>query len=154
MLVFEGWDAAGKGGVIRRIASSLDAGEYHLVPIAAPTEEEQAHHYLWRFWRRLPRAGEVVIFDRSWYGRVLVERVEGFAPEQAWRRAYQEINDPEDNRSSAVSWSRNSGCTSTARSSCAASTSASRSPTRSTRSPTRTTATASAGTTTCARWRT
>ena len=97
VLVFEGWDAAGKGGVIRRITSSLDAGEYHLVPIAAPTDEERAHHYLWRFWRRLPRAGEVVIFDRSWYGRVLVERVEGFAPEAAWRRAYEEINDFEEN---------------------------------------------------------
>ena len=97
MLVFEGWDAAGKGGVIRRITSALDVGEYHLVPIAAPTDEEKAHHYLWRFWRRLPRAGEMVIFDRSWYGRVLVERVEGFAPEAAWRRAYEEINDFEEN---------------------------------------------------------
>ena len=97
VLVFEGWDAAGKGGVIRRITSALDAGEYHLVPIAAPTDEEKAHHYLWRFWRRLPRAGEVVIFDRSWYGRVLVERVEGFAPEADWRRAYEEINDFEEN---------------------------------------------------------
>jgi polyphosphate:AMP phosphotransferase len=97
VLVFEGWDAAGKGGVIRRIAGALDAGEYHLVPIAAPTDEEKAHHYLWRFWRRLPRAGEVVIFDRSWYGRVLVERVEGFAPEPVWRRAYEEINDFEEN---------------------------------------------------------
>ncbi len=97
VLVFEGWDAAGKGSVIRRITGALDAGEYHLVPIAAPTEEERAHHYLWRFWRRLPPAGEVVIFDRSWYGRVLVERVEGFAPEAAWRRAYEEINDFEEN---------------------------------------------------------
>jgi AMP-polyphosphate phosphotransferase len=97
VLVFEGWDAAGKGGVIRRITSALDAGEYRLVPIAAPTDEEKAHHYLWRFWRRLPRAGEVVIFDRSWYGRVLVERVEGFAPEPVWRRAYEEINDFEEN---------------------------------------------------------
>ena len=97
VLVFEGWDAAGKGGVIRRITGALDAGEYHLVSIAAPTDEEKAHHYLWRFWRRLPRAGEVVIFDRSWYGRVLVERVEGFAPEAAWRRAYEEINDFEEN---------------------------------------------------------
>jgi len=93
VLVFEGWDAAGKGGVIRRITGALDAGEYHLVPIAAPTDEEKAHHYLWRFWRRLPRPGEVVIFDRSWYGRVLVERVEGFASEPEWRRAYEEIND-------------------------------------------------------------
>jgi len=97
VLVFEGWDAAGKGGVIRRITGALDAGEYHLVPIAAPTDEERAHHYLWRFWRRLPRPGEVVIFDRSWYGRVLVERVEGFAPEADWRRAYEEINDFESN---------------------------------------------------------
>ena len=97
VLVFEGWDAAGKGGVIRRITGALDAGEYHLVPIAAPTDEERAHHYLWRFWRRLPRAGEVVIFDRSWYGRVLVERVEGFTPEAVWRRAYEEINDFEEN---------------------------------------------------------
>ena len=97
VLVFEGWDAAGKGGVIRRITGALDAGEYHLVPIAAPTDEELAHHYLWRFWRRLPRAGELVIFDRSWYGRVLVERVEGLAPEATWQRAYEEINDFEQN---------------------------------------------------------
>ncbi len=97
VLVFEGWDAAGKGGVIRRITGALDAGEYQLVPIAAPTDEERAHHYLWRFWRRLPRPGGVVIFDRSWYGRVLVERVEGFAPEADWRRAYDEINEFEAN---------------------------------------------------------
>ena len=97
ILVFEGLDAAGKGGAIRRVTGALDARSYQVIPIAAPTDEERAHHYLWRFWRRLPRAGEVVIFDRSWYGRVLVERVEGFAPEQAWRRAYQEINDFEDN---------------------------------------------------------
>ena len=97
VILFEGWDAAGKGGVIRRITGALDAGEYHLVPIAAPSDEELAHHYLWRFWRRLPRAGEVVIYDRSWYGRVLVERVEGFAPEAVWQRAYEEINDFEAN---------------------------------------------------------
>jgi polyphosphate:AMP phosphotransferase len=97
VLVFEGWDAAGKGGAIRRVTSALDAGEYHLVPIAAPTDEERARHYLWRFWRRLPPAGDVVIFDRSWYGRVLVERVEGFAREDEWRRAYEEINDFEAN---------------------------------------------------------
>ena len=93
MLVFEGWDAAGKGGAIRRITRALDARYYRIIPIAAPTDEEQAHHYLWRFWRHLPRAGRVTIFDRSWYGRVLVERVEGFASEDAWMRAYKEIND-------------------------------------------------------------
>lgn len=93
ILVFEGPDAAGKGGAIRRITWALDARSYRLVPIAAPTEEERAHHYLWRFWRHLPRRGRLTIFDRSWYGRVLVERVEGFASEPDWQRAYQEIND-------------------------------------------------------------
>lgn len=93
VLVFEGWDAAGKGGVIRRITGSLDASDYRVVPIAAPTPEEKAHHYLWRFWRWLQRDGRILIFDRSWYGRVLVERVEGFAPEPVWRRAYDEILD-------------------------------------------------------------
>ena len=76
ILVFEGVDAAGKGGAIRRITAALDARDYQVIPIAAPTDEERAHHYLWRFWRHLPRAGRVTIFDRSWYGRVLVERVE------------------------------------------------------------------------------
>ncbi len=93
MLVFEGPDAAGKGGAIRRVTWALDARSYRLIPIAAPTDEELAHHYLWRFWRHLPRRGRVTIFDRSWYGRVLVERVEGFASEAEWQRAYQEIND-------------------------------------------------------------
>jgi len=93
VLVFEGRDAAGKGGVIRRITGPLHARDYTLVPIGAPTDEERAHHYLWRFWRHLPRAGRVLIFDRSWYGRVLVERVEGYATEAEWRRAYEEIND-------------------------------------------------------------
>ena len=79
VLVFEGADAAGKGGAIRRITAALDARDYQVIPIAAPNDEERAHHYLWRFWRHLPRAGRVTIFDRSWYGRVLVERVEGFA---------------------------------------------------------------------------
>jgi polyphosphate:AMP phosphotransferase len=96
VLVFEGWDAAGKGGVIRRIGAALDARDYQVIPIAAPTDEEKAHHYLWRFWRHLPRAGRFTIFDRSWYGRVLVERVEGFATEAEWRRAYPEINDFEE----------------------------------------------------------
>ena len=93
VVVFEGSDAAGKGGSIRRVAGSLDAREYQIVPIAAPTEEERAQPYLWRFWRHLPRTGRVAIFDRSWYGRVLVERVEGFCEEADWLRAYAEIND-------------------------------------------------------------
>lgn len=90
--VFEGWDAAGKGGCIRRIIHALDARLYQVIPIAAPTDEEFAHHYLWRFWNRLPMDGQIAFFDRSWYGRVLVERVEGFAREDEWRRAYGEIN--------------------------------------------------------------
>ncbi len=90
--MFEGWDASGKGGAIRRLTSALDARDYQVISIAAPTDEENAHHYLWRFWRHLSRAGRVSIFDRSWYGRVLVERVEGFATEKEWRRAYTEIN--------------------------------------------------------------
>jgi AMP-polyphosphate phosphotransferase len=92
ILVFEGWDAAGKGGAIRRVTSALDARASLIVPIAAPTDEERAHHYLWRFWRHLPRQGVVTIFDRSWYGRVLVERVERFATPFEWQRAYREIN--------------------------------------------------------------
>ena len=96
VFVFEGWDAAGKGGVIRRVTAAMDAGHYRVIPIAAPTDEELAHHYLWRFWRNLPRAGHTAIFDRSWYGRVLVERLEGFASEIEWKRAYTEINDFEE----------------------------------------------------------
>jgi polyphosphate:AMP phosphotransferase len=92
ILVFEGWDAAGKGGAIRRVTAALDARTSRVVPIAAPTDEERAQHYLWRFWRHLPRQGLVTIFDRSWYGRVLVERVEGFATPAEWQRAYREIN--------------------------------------------------------------
>jgi polyphosphate:AMP phosphotransferase len=92
-LVFEGWDAGGKGGAIRRITPALDARDYEVIQIAAPTDEELAHHYLWRFWRHISRSGRVMIFDRSWYGRVLVERVEGFAREEEWRRSYAEIND-------------------------------------------------------------
>jgi len=94
--VFEGWDAAGKGGAIRRITAALDARDYQVTAIAAPTDEERARHYLWRFWRHLPRAGRMTIFDRSWYGRVLVERVEGFATEAEWRRAYAEITSFEE----------------------------------------------------------
>ncbi len=92
ILVFEGWDAGGKGGAIRRITAALDARDYQVIPVAAPTDEERAHHYLWRFWRYLPRAGRVTIFDRSWYGRVLVERVEGYATVPEWTRSYGEIN--------------------------------------------------------------
>jgi AMP-polyphosphate phosphotransferase len=92
ILVFEGWDAAGKGGAVRRLTAAIDARAYQVIPIAAPTEEERAQHYLWRFWRHLARRGRVTIFDRSWYGRVLVERVEGFATEAEWMRAYAEIN--------------------------------------------------------------
>ncbi len=96
VLVFEGPDASGKGGAIRRTVWSLDARKARVHQFAAPTEEERAHHYLWRFWRKLPRAGYVTVFDRSWYGRVLVERAEGFATEDEWRRAYNEINDFEN----------------------------------------------------------
>ena len=93
IILFEGSDAAGKGGAIRRLIWSLDARQYRIIPVAAPTEEERAHHYLWRFFRNLPPRGHITIYDRSWYGRVLVERVEGFASEEAWSRAYKEIND-------------------------------------------------------------
>lgn len=92
VLVFEGQDAAGKGGAIRRITHALDPRQFRAIPISAPTDEELAHPYLWRFWRRLPRPGRIVIFDRSWYGRVLVERVEGYASQAEWQRAYEEIN--------------------------------------------------------------
>jgi polyphosphate:AMP phosphotransferase len=91
--VFEGWDAAGKGGAIRRLTDAIDARDYRVIPVSKPTDEEKAHHYLWRFWRHVPRAGMVTIYDRSWYGRVLVERLEGFARDEEWRRAFAEIND-------------------------------------------------------------
>jgi AMP-polyphosphate phosphotransferase len=94
--VFEGVDAAGKGGAIRRLTRALDARTYRVNPIAAPTDEERVQPYLWRFWRRVPKWGRVAIFDRSWYGRVLVERVEGFASQADWQRAYSEINDFEE----------------------------------------------------------
>jgi AMP-polyphosphate phosphotransferase len=96
IIVFEGWDAAGKGGAIRRVTGSLDARDYQVIPIGAPTDEERAHHYLWRFWRHLSRAGRITIFDRSWYGRVLVERVEGFATEAEYIRGYGEITQFEE----------------------------------------------------------
>ncbi len=93
VLVFEGWDAAGKGGAIRRILRATDPRTYRVIPIAAPTEEEHLQHYLWRFWRHLPSAGNITFFDRSWYGRVLVERIEGFARTDEWQKAYNEINE-------------------------------------------------------------
>ena len=96
VLMFEGWDAAGKGSAIRRVTQAMDPRLYKVVGVAAPTDEERAQHYLWRFWRHLPRAGYTTIFDRSWYGRVLVERVEGFAKPAEWGRAYGEINDFEE----------------------------------------------------------
>lgn len=99
--VFEGNDAAGKGGAIRRVAAALDPRQYRLVPIAAPTEEERAQPYLWRFWRHIPPRGNFTVFDRSWYGRVLVERVEGFCEAADWLRAYGEINDFEEQLSNA-----------------------------------------------------
>jgi polyphosphate:AMP phosphotransferase len=91
--VFEGWDAAGKGGAIRRLIHPMEARHYRVIPIAAPTDEENAQHYLWRFWRHLPRDGKVTIFDRSWYGRGLVERIEGFCSEEDWQRSFNEINE-------------------------------------------------------------
>ncbi|NOQ15387.1 MAG: polyphosphate:AMP phosphotransferase [Methyloprofundus sp.] len=96
VLVFEGWDAGGKGGAIRRLTHAMDARNYQVISIAAPTEEERMQHYLWRFWRHMPRAGRATIYDRSWYGRVLVERVEGFATENEWTRAYPEIRNFEE----------------------------------------------------------
>ena len=93
VLIFEGPDAAGKGGAIKRVVERLDPRLIRVHSVVKPTEEEYQHHYLWRFWNKLPPSGQLTIFDRSWYGRVLVERVEGFATEKEWRRAYQEIND-------------------------------------------------------------
>jgi polyphosphate kinase 2 (PPK2 family) len=92
VIVFEGWDAAGKGGAIQRLTSGWDPRHFRVWPIAAPNREERARHFLWRFWTRLPGSGEIAVFDRSWYGRVLVERVEGFTSEAEWRRGYDEIN--------------------------------------------------------------
>jgi polyphosphate kinase 2 (PPK2 family) len=93
VVAFEGWDAAGKGGCIRRLVAGIDPRLYDVHPIAAPTPEEKAHHNLWRFGGKLPDQGRAAIFDRTWYGRVLVERVEGFATEVAWQRSYEEINE-------------------------------------------------------------
>ncbi len=93
LLVLEGWDTAGKGGLVRRLGWALDPRSFKVHPIAAPDEHERAQHYLQRFWRHLPERGQIVAFDRSWYGRVLVERVEGVATNKEWRRAYKEINE-------------------------------------------------------------
>lgn len=92
VLVFEGWDAAGKGGAIKRITEKMDPRGYVVYPISAPQGDEKSRHYLYRFWTRVPEQGQIAIFDRSWYGRVLVERVEGFAKSHEWKRAYKEIN--------------------------------------------------------------
>ncbi len=97
VIVYEGWDAAGKGGNIRRVIEKLDPRAFKVMGVKAPTDEELAHHYLWRFWRHIPKGGHITIYDRSWYGRVLVERVEGFCEEHEWRRSYQEINEFEEN---------------------------------------------------------
>jgi len=96
VIVYEGWDAAGKGGNIRRLVQKMDPRGYEVIPVAVPNDIEKAHHYLWRFWVQVPKAGHIAIFDRSWYGRVLVERVEGFASEDEWKRAFHEINEMEE----------------------------------------------------------
>ena len=95
IILYEGWDAAGKGGNIRRLTSELDPRGYEVIPIAAPNDIEKAHHYLWRFWNAMPKAGHITIFDRSWYGRVMVERVENLCTEEEWQRAFREINEME-----------------------------------------------------------
>jgi AMP-polyphosphate phosphotransferase len=92
VILFEGWDAAGKGGAIKRLTEKMDPRGYVVYPIGAPQGDDKTHHYMWRFWRRLPETGQIAIFDRSWYGRVMVERVEGFCKESEWMRAYREIN--------------------------------------------------------------
>lgn len=101
LCIFEGWDASGKGGAIKRLTEMLDPRGFTVSSYAAPQGEDKTHHYLWRFWRNLPRTGHLSVFDRSYYGRVLVERVECFAAEAAWQRAYQEINEFESHQASA-----------------------------------------------------
>lgn len=96
VIMFEGWDASGKGGAIKRLTQYLDPRGYVVHSVAAPTSDELAHHYLWRFWTKLPVCGRIAIFDRSWYGRVLVERIEGFAKAKEWGRSYKEINNFEE----------------------------------------------------------
>ena len=101
IVIYEGWDAAGKGGNIKRLTEKLDPRGYEVIPVSAPTDIEKNRHYLWRFWINMPKAGHITIFDRSWYGRVLVERVEGFCNESEWKRAYREINEMEEQFSDA-----------------------------------------------------
>jgi AMP-polyphosphate phosphotransferase len=100
VLVFEGWDAGGKGGAIRRLTKGLDPRGYEVIPVAAPNKLELSHHYMWRFWNDFPKGGHIAIYDRSWYGRVMVERLEGFCSEVEWKRAYDEINETEEHWSS------------------------------------------------------
>ena len=95
VLGFEGWDAGGKGGAIKRLTSRLDPRGYQVNPTSAANDIEKVHHYLWRFWNNMPKGGHIAIFDRTWYGRVMVERIEGFCTEEEWKRAYQEINEME-----------------------------------------------------------
>ncbi len=95
ILAFEGWDAGGKGGAINRLTRTMDPRGYEVIPTSAPNDVEKAHHYLWRFWNKVPKAGHVAIFDRTWYGRVMVERIEGFCTEAEWKRAFNEINQME-----------------------------------------------------------
>lgn len=101
VIAFEGWDAAGKGGCIKRLAENLDPRDYEVVPFGAPTDTEKAHHHLWRFWLHMPKTGHLTIFDRTWYDRVLVERIEGFCSEAEWRRGYREINEMEEHLANA-----------------------------------------------------
>jgi len=96
ILAFEGWDAGGKGGAIKRVTEKIDPRGYEVIPVAAPNDIERAHHYLWRFWNAIPKAGHLAIFDRTWYGRVMVERIEGFCSDNEWQRAYKEINNMEE----------------------------------------------------------
>ena len=93
LILLEGWDAAGKGGIIQRLCAQWDPRNFQVWPVKAPTPDELAHHFLWRFWCKLPGNGEIAVFDRSWYGRVLVERVEGYAADAEWKRGYDEINE-------------------------------------------------------------
>lgn len=152
--VFEGNDAAGKGGAIRRVTDALDPRQYHIVPIAAPTEEERAQPYLWRFWRHIPARRQFTIFDRSWYGRVLVERIEGFCAPADWLRAYGEINDFEEQLSEygiivVKFWLAIDKQTQMERFK-----EREKTPTNATRSPRKTGATATSGTSTWTRWAT
>ncbi|MCI0495162.1 phosphate--AMP phosphotransferase [candidate division KSB1 bacterium] len=101
VIVYQGWDAAGKGGNIKRLVEGMDPRGYEVVPIGPPNDIEKSHHYLWRFWMKIPKAGHFAIFDRSWYGRVLVERIEGFCSEAEWRRAFREIKEMEEHLANA-----------------------------------------------------